>query len=93
MSTLSSCYILVKGRVQGVGFRYYASHLAESLGLKGYVRNLDTGEVEIEMEGDKEIITGFLDELRQGKMKNYISNLEIQWGDYQHKYDGFAITF
>ena len=93
MSELASCYILTKGRVQGVGFRYYISRLADSLGLKGYVRNLDRGDVEIEVEGDKDIITGFLDELREGKMRNYIVDLQIQWNDYAHKYDSFNIAF
>lgn len=37
----------VRGRVQGVGYRYFAQHAAESLGLTGYTRNLDDGRVEV----------------------------------------------
>ena len=38
---------LVRGRVQGVGYRYFAQHAALGLGLTGYVRNLDDGCVEV----------------------------------------------
>ena len=38
---------IVRGRVQGVGFRYFAQRAAAELGLTGYVRNLDDGRVEV----------------------------------------------
>lgn len=38
---------LVRGRVQGVGFRYFVEHAANSLGVRGHVRNLDDGRVEV----------------------------------------------
>ena len=41
------------GRVQGVGFRYYAVQKAEELGLNGWVRNLYDGSVEMEVEGEE----------------------------------------
>ena len=37
----------IRGRVQGVGFRYFAQRAAEGLGLTGYTRNLDDGRVEV----------------------------------------------
>ena len=37
----------VRGRVQGVGFRYFVQRAAEELGVKGYTRNLDDGRVEV----------------------------------------------
>lgn len=44
----------VRGRVQGVGFRYFVEHAATSLGLRGYVRNLDDGRVEVYALGSPE---------------------------------------
>ena len=41
----------VRGRVQGVGYRYFAQHAASSLGLAGYARNLDDGRVEVYAAG------------------------------------------
>ena len=47
-------HIIFYGQVQGVGFRYYASHKAEALGLTGWVRNLPDGTVEMEIQGREE---------------------------------------
>lgn len=48
--------ILVFGRVQGVGFRYRASHAAKAFGLTGWVRNNPDGSVEMELQGEEELI-------------------------------------
>jgi acylphosphatase len=37
----------VRGRVQGVGFRYFVEHSAQTLGIRGWVRNVDDGSVEV----------------------------------------------
>jgi acylphosphatase len=45
---------IVRGRVQGVGFRYFAQRAAAGLGLTGYARNLDDGRVEVYAAGPQE---------------------------------------
>ena len=49
-------HIIFYGRVQGVGFRYYAVQKANQLGLTGWVKNLYDGSVEMEVEGREELI-------------------------------------
>jgi len=59
-------YYLVKGRVQGVGFRWFVQREASEIGLKGWVRNTDEGDVEIVAAGDLEDLTELKDALRKG---------------------------
>lgn len=52
--------ILVKGRVQGVGYRAFVSKVARGFGLKGYVKNQPNGTVQIEAEGNRETLDKFV---------------------------------
>lgn len=56
MQTKIRKHIIFYGRVQGVGFRYYAVNKANQLGLTGWVRNLPDGTVEMEVQGDEPLI-------------------------------------
>jgi acylphosphatase len=56
--------LTVTGKVQGVGFRWFARELAESLGLAGWVRNREDGGVEAEVEGEEAALDEFLRRLR-----------------------------
>lgn len=49
-------HIIFEGRVQGVGFRYYSITFATSVGLTGWVENLENGNVEMEVQGTEEKI-------------------------------------
>jgi acylphosphatase len=59
-------HLLVSGRVQGVGFRFFTRDSAHALGLSGWVRNVRGGGVEVEVEGDRGVIDAFIETLRQG---------------------------
>ena len=59
-------HFLIRGRVQGVGFRWFVHREAAELGLRGWVRNTEAGEVEIVAAGDAEAIEDLRAELRQG---------------------------
>ncbi len=59
-------HYLVKGRVQGVGFRWFVDREAAEIGLRGWVRNTDDGHVEVVVAGDLEQIAELEAALRQG---------------------------
>jgi len=58
--------IIINGFVQGVGFRWFVEKTARGLGLKGYVRNLPSGSVEIRAKGSEEQIKNLLSSLYEG---------------------------
>jgi acylphosphatase len=59
-------HVLVRGRVQGVGFRWYVREAARNLGLAGWVRNRPDGTVEVAAQGDGEMLERLRGMLREG---------------------------
>ena len=59
-------HFLVKGRVQGVGFRWFVHREAAEIGLRGWVRNIDTGHVELVAAGEPERIAELRMSLKKG---------------------------
>ena len=59
-------HYLIKGRVQGVGFRWYVHREAGALGLKGWVRNTEDGHVEVVAAGEVEQLSELQAALRKG---------------------------
>lgn len=60
-------HIYFSGSVQGVGFRYQASYIAQSLGLTGWVKNLYDGRVEMEVQGKEDEIQLLISKLQNGR--------------------------
>ena len=67
--------VFVKGRVQGVGYRFFTVNLASKLGVNGWVRNLPSGDVEAVLEGEKEDVQRMLNAMRKGPAFSYVSEL------------------
>ena len=80
---------IISGKVTGVGFRYYAAHIADRLEIVGTVRNLPTGEVEAVAEGDEETLNLFIDALRQGPSAGRVDELSTAWGEPSGQYRKF----
>ena len=93
MSELACARVLINGLVQGVGFRYFATSRAVSYDVCGYVRNLDTGGVEIEVEGTREEISRFLAEMRRGPMHGSVTDFQLEWKSYKKQYDNFFVKY
>ncbi|MBI2833611.1 MAG: acylphosphatase [Acidobacteria bacterium] len=68
---------LISGRVQGVGFRYFAYDRARIEGVHGYVRNLPDGCVEVFAEGDLESVERFEMALRNGPRGARVESVEV----------------
>ncbi len=66
---------------------------AQALGLKGRVRNLPDGRVEVHAEGEKEKLEKLVEKLRQGPPGAVVENVQVDWGEYQHEYDDFQIDY
>ena len=66
----------VKGRVQGVGFRWFVSREASGLELTGGVRNLSDGTVEVVAEGRLEALTALLEALRRGPSGSHVTDIQ-----------------
>ena len=59
-------HILIKGRVQGVGYRYFCQNIADVYELTGWIKNLPDETVEIEIQGEIENVNLFKKELKMG---------------------------
>jgi acylphosphatase len=72
------CHYLVKGRVQGVGFRWFVHQEAAEIGLRGWVRNTDQGHVEIVAAGRPEELAELKEALRKGSRGSRVDAVEEQ---------------
>jgi acylphosphatase len=75
-NSLSAYYARVRGRVQGVGFRYSAVREAHRLRVNGWVRNAVNGDVEVWAEGPTEKLDAFLAWLRLGPEFSRVDSIE-----------------
>jgi acylphosphatase len=83
----------VVGRVQGVGFRAWTVRRASQLGLRGRVRNLADGSVEIEVSGDHDAVARLIEVLRRGPSSALVRAVhEGSPGDHPLP-DAFEISF
>ena len=90
MMNKKNIIIRVYGRVQGVGFRYYAHQAAVSLDVSGYVCNETDGSVYIEAEGSTDNLPVFLEWCKRGPARAVISDIKHYEGPLMN-YNSFII--
>lgn len=78
------------GRVQGVGFRYSTTQVAREFDVSGFVQNLDDGRVLLEVEGERNVVRAFLDELNDN-LGGFIKDTEIKEDEREPVLSGFVI--
>ncbi|MGX1791675.1 acylphosphatase [Microbacterium sp. NPDC055312] len=74
---MRSVRVIVSGRVQGVGYRWFARETAMTCGIVGWVRNRRDGTVEAELHGDGEALGEVISALRQGPRSARVDALQI----------------
>ncbi len=84
--------VIVRGVVQGVGYRYFTAHLARDYGITGWVRNREDGAVELEAEGESGIVDSFLKDLRVGPRSAEVTELAVERKTPSGG-EGFAVRF
>ncbi len=73
---MGAVHLVVRGSVQGVGFRYFTRKTAQRCGVGGWVRNCDDGGVEIAASGDDASLQSFLAIIQRGPPGSHIAALE-----------------
>ena len=84
-------HIVVTGRVQGVGFRYFTQSRARAFGLSGYVWNRNDGAVEVEAEGAKGALESFLSEVERGPGGAAVEEARATWSEGPARHERFRI--
>jgi acylphosphatase len=84
-------HLVVQGRVQGVGYRYFVLRRAEESGLNGWVSNRADGAVETEVEGEREALERFVAALRQGPTGARVASVDERWSDSPARHTRFVI--
>jgi acylphosphatase len=82
---------LIRGIVQGVGFRYHVHRFARDLGVAGYVRNRPDGSVEVVAEGDPGQLASLEASLRQGPRASRVDSVRVEEGPAELGQIGFTI--
>ncbi len=82
-------HVFVSGRVQGVFFRQSTQRKAQSLYVKGWVRNLPDGRVEAVFEGDESAVKTLIDYCRRGPSAARVDDLEVRNENYVGEFSGF----
>ena len=85
--------ITVSGRVQGVFFRHNTKKTAQKLGLKGYVINLDNGNVEIVAQGSEENLKRLLEFCRKGPMFARVDDVKVKEEKTGNEFEGFEVRY
>ncbi len=85
-------HAFVNGRVQGVGFRYFAQRAADYYNLTGWVKNCGDNRVKIVAEGEVRILNEFIQTLEKGPSLSNVTSLDVEWMEPQGQYTSFNIT-
>ena len=94
MSEENRIHAIVKGFVQGIGYRWFVEKEANSLNLTGWVKNLPGGDVELEAEGNRDSLEKFINSLKSKHPWARVNDIDVVWISNGAKtYSDFKIKF
>ena len=85
--------IVVNGLVQGVGYRYFVVREAKKMELKGFTKNLYTGEVLTIVEGERAIVEEMIKKLKVGPMHASVKSCKVDWQQPKNEFTDFEVKF
>jgi acylphosphatase len=90
---IQELHAMVRGQVQGVGFRYFVVQKAQSLGLRGYARNESNGDVEILAQGPRPALERLLTLLWRGPSAAQVREVKNVWRQPTEHISGFHVRW
>lgn len=85
-------HLYILGMVQGVGFRYYVNKCARRHYLKGWVKNLADGQVEVMAEGDELELQEFVSDMKKGSRFSTVEEVQVEWLPATNQFKHFDIV-
>lgn len=92
-SPTARLHAVVHGRVQGVNFRYYTTHMAQRLGIAGWVANRWDGTVETIAEGRRKALDDFLSFLHRGPPAAMVRRVDAEWQAASGEFSDFRVRY
>ena len=86
-------FVIITGKVQGVGFRNFTQLNAKQLGINGYAKNLPNGTVEVVAEGDKAQLDALVVLLKKGPRFARVDSLNVDERPFTGEYKAFGIRY
>ena len=86
-------HAMVRGAVQGVGFRYFVLNAARAAGLVGFVKNLRDGSVEIVAEGPRKELERFARDVSEGPRRGLVRDVQLRWIESTGEFQSFEVGF
>ncbi len=91
MNNTSQVHLIISGKVQGVFYRASCQETAIQYGLKGWVKNLPNGDVEVLVQGEKEKIESLIDWCKKGPPHAKVNNVKVEWQLMMERLYSFGI--
>ena len=90
---IQELHAIVRGLVQGVGFRYFVIEEGLRLGLRGYARNRRNGDVEVVAQGPRSALERLLALLHRGPSAAHVREVETTWRQPTEHFSGFNLRW